>query len=437
MSEHVLISCNQCQRELRVRVNYLGQKVVCNHCGHLFVAEAREDFNSVSIASVGVAEQNPAESPVRTEVQEQEIQQLKEELCELKTENDRLASRFVAANYQRVSLHLRAENLESQLRQAIEHIRLVQDDLAACEVVRSEANRLRVEAFALRDAAMHAIRLEDELQRLTKQAEEQRVEYEESAALNARLQEEAETLAKEREQSYRTDTTRLRGELTGLRASLDAQRLEYEGKLARANLELDQVMIERQKASSELEVIKGERDRALSERDLAVIERDRLAGELKQLGDGLTAAHEEIHGLGETLAGVALDGVRLEEEREFVSQLRNEMHTLVKERERFLDEQLEELSEKRERLELERSAVNSRWDRDRQDGLAELQKVAGQLASIRRERDDLFQTLQQTRREFEAFKNRRLDENEAQGNRERELRSIIKRLQAARQPFDK
>lgn len=410
---------------------------MCNHCGHLFVAEAREDFNSVSIASVGVAEQNPAESPVRTEVQEQEIQQLKEELCELKTENDRLASRFVAANYQRVSLHLRAENLESQLRQAIEHIRLVQDDLAACEVVRSEANRLRVEAFALRDAAMHAIRLEDELQRLTKQAEEQRVEYEESAALNARLQEEAETLAKEREQSYRTDTTRLRGELTGLRASLDAQRLEYEGKLARANLELDQVMIERQKASSELEVIKGERDRALSERDLAVIERDRLAGELKQLGDGLTAAHEEIHGLGETLAGVALDGVRLEEEREFVSQLRNEMHTLVKERERFLDEQLEELSEKRERLELERSAVNSRWDRDRQDGLAELQKVAGQLASIRRERDDLFQTLQQTRREFEAFKNRRLDENEAQGNRERELRSIIKRLQAARQPFDK
>ena len=153
MSEHVLISCNQCRRGLRVRVNYLGQSVGCNHCGHLFVAKVRADSKSASVVSPTsgrLAKTNSAESQITSAVQHQELEQLREDRLRLKTENDRLSSRLATANHQRLSLYLRAEDLDSQLQQALEHVQLIQNELAACEVDRSEINRLRIEAFALR-----------------------------------------------------------------------------------------------------------------------------------------------------------------------------------------------------------------------------------------------------------------------------------------------
>ncbi|AGA26684.1 hypothetical protein Sinac_2372 [Singulisphaera acidiphila DSM 18658] len=195
MSEHVLISCNQCQRGLRVRVNYLGQSVGCNHCGHLFVAEVREDGKSAAFGmpstSVRFVRSDPAEPPKTSKVHDQGLQQLKKDQLRLKSENDRLASRLAAANSQRLSLQLRVEDLESQLRQAHEHVQLIQDELAACEVGRSELNRLRIESFALREKAVHALRLEDELQSLQQFVEERRAESEEKLARATRERDQA------------------------------------------------------------------------------------------------------------------------------------------------------------------------------------------------------------------------------------------------------
>lgn len=194
MPEHVLISCNQCQRELRVRVNYLGQAVECNHCGHLFVAEVRENTKLASVASstsVRFVRSDPAEPPMTPDVHDQELQQLKKDHLRLKSENDRLASRLAAANSQRLSLQLRVEDLESQLRRAHEHVQLIQDELAACEVGRSELDRLRIESFALREKAVHALRLEDELQSLQQFVEERRAESEEKLAWAARERDQA------------------------------------------------------------------------------------------------------------------------------------------------------------------------------------------------------------------------------------------------------
>ncbi|SIO61870.1 hypothetical protein SAMN05444166_6881 [Singulisphaera sp. GP187] len=432
MSEHVIISCSHCQRELRVRVEYLGQKVVCNHCGYFFVAEARAELSTAFVSSLNSTpskNHRPANAPPTTASQDQEREQneLREEVLRLKTENERLASRFVTANYQRVSLQMRAEDLESQLQRALEHLRLIQDELAASEADRSELSRLRVEAFALREAAMHTLQLENELHALQQRARERQAEYEASVALHARIQEEAEMRAAATEQSRLQDIARLNGELIAAHTSLQAQSLENEAELARATQERDLAVRDRQQSVGELE---------LARHQLATMkdERDRLQGELQTLGAGLTRARAEIEGLGKAVAENARDEVRIEAEHENVSRLRNELQTLVGERERSLEDQLVEVAEKRQRLDFEHSAFKSRRDRDREEGLARLERVAEQLASIRRERDDLFQTLQQTRREFETFKNRRFDENEAQGNRERELRSIIDRLQSARRP---
>lgn len=193
MPEHVLIPCKQCQRGLRVRVKYLGQSVGCNHCGHHFVAKlSPAAAESIAVATtVRYTRIDQAETPNALLASEPEFQRLDEERVRLKAENDYLSSRLATMNYQRLSLQLRTEDLESQLNRAHEHVQIIEVELASFEAARSERDRLRIEAFALREKALHTLRLEDELQTLRAHVEEQRTEFEQKLGDALRERDEA------------------------------------------------------------------------------------------------------------------------------------------------------------------------------------------------------------------------------------------------------
>src|SRR4051812_45676710 len=66
MLSYVRIACPNCPRTLRVRQEYLGQRIVCNHCQHPFLAES--EWPAISPDGLVAAKGRPMGEPGHPQV---------------------------------------------------------------------------------------------------------------------------------------------------------------------------------------------------------------------------------------------------------------------------------------------------------------------------------------------------------------------------------
>jgi hypothetical protein len=179
----VNLACPHCQKPLRVRVDYLGQRIVCKSCQHAFRAELED-------AAAGQATSPVAKlAPVPLKVPDQErMAELEAEVHQLRTE---------LAKWDLLTMPVlplqepdqRVVALEQELlRQKADNARLQADLVSARPTVVDH------QGLELAKRALEALRSERDL--LAQKVEEKEIEHrQEVERLQSRLQESEKTLA--------------------------------------------------------------------------------------------------------------------------------------------------------------------------------------------------------------------------------------------------
>jgi len=408
--------------------------VECKYCGHQFLV--------VKQVTTGSATATPPDRSLSLQYEE-ELETLRRELQQSNSERARLSTKLERSKQQRNSFRHRTETLETELRQALEQQQVIQDELETSQHKLTELDRIQTEVITLRERASYVSWLEDSIQasqELTSrldasladresharslevelshhQAEASRVEesrrelvaqmgalehqlhillgenqkrqleLEESLHQNVQLAQKFEAIVTSQAEAGLIEVTRLETQIAELQSVLEDQAHANEAKLVALTAEIAKV----------------------------AGERDRLSEELKNVSAGFKIARAEIDELGQGLAEVARETARLEAEREAVARQRGEVQSRIKVREYELNEQLAELASTRERIEFEQASLQTRWDRERKAGLAQMERLARQLASIRSERDNLLLALRTAQRELAQLRNDRVMAAEAQG----------------------
>jgi chromosome segregation ATPase len=157
VSPYLQRNCPQCQKDLRVRAEYLNHRVICKHCQHTF---------TVTGAPAASGEASPPQTPgvaPRVEALEQELRHgqaaLEAAQAELRTAVQQLEQREAQLEQARGRLQ-ESEAVLEQARQQIQQGAVAaeqRDDALA------ERDRLRAEAGPLKERTARADALEKEL----------------------------------------------------------------------------------------------------------------------------------------------------------------------------------------------------------------------------------------------------------------------------------
>ena len=347
MPRHVRITCPHCQRGgLRVRPEYLGRRVACKHCDHVFPARAAEDPGT-GPSPDGPAPAEPASAAViaeagrRATALEGEIERVRAELA---TRSGKYATTRRKLHEVRVQLGQsedRGHRLQEQLDGARGQLRSTSQQrdefasahaeggrlLAQLEGLRAERDRLEVdrravsrreeglrteldearrrlaEEASLRDAAGGDLaRSRDEA--LARWGAERQAWQASGAELRARVREAERRLVAEQARSEAASRDG-RERLDGDRARFDAERRALQGETARLLREAEALGRERAAAIGQAEAarrdvsrLRIEVARLVEEADQAARRADLTGRRADDPGDEARARREECERQG-------------------------------------------------------------------------------------------------------------------------------------------
>jgi|GEM_PF-2782309 len=369
MADHVQTRCPLCQRSLRIRLDYVGHKVICNHCGHRFVVLRETDEHSHPQAKTNLIPSLCIDSKLERGLSKDRVRDprasSRPSIQDLTLERPGDAE-IDHATFGPITGHSLEPGAEHDLdvaRRELQHWKRAHDQLSR-EV--QELQPLR----SLADRTIQVERdLEDQLER------------------NQTLETEVEQLRQRQAHHHLRLKSRTK-ELASLRA------------------ELDSVKAQNQSLKDDLRV-------KLTERDELARERARLQDEVLRLGQEIKETSQEVQRLSQGLADLAGEGDSVNAERESVQALRREIQTLIHERERELDEQLGGLVLARERMEQSWAELPTRLNQEREQWARLVEDRNIQLSALIGERNDLLAELHCTRNELALQDQRRqIEENQ-------------------------
>ena len=168
MVEYLQLSCPNCQRELRVRRQYVGLQVACSHCGRSFAVELPDDARGAATDAESPSYQTASEAD-RAALERQitelasELEKLREtelrhttqleqqrlESTALRQERDRLAHEFEQAHARNEELVDQIRSLDSKLAQPAAPVAIAADQQSTDEL-RSQVLKLQIQNDELR-----------------------------------------------------------------------------------------------------------------------------------------------------------------------------------------------------------------------------------------------------------------------------------------------
>jgi chromosome segregation ATPase len=284
MSNHIALNCAHCQRSLRIRKDYRGQRVICNHCGHAFLAEEPGVEAGTASAAAGV------DSEVRDP--RTEIERLKEQIAELRHQAQRAepqGAEVASARKEHSRLVTTVQVLKTKLVDRVAEVERLKRSAEDLVAVREDRDQV--------EGALRAARAE---------ADELRARLEDERRLNERLEARHQAAciehARQNEDSFRLWEIERQELISGWRQELrlareQAAQERNERHAAALDREQDlqaQLATERHRFEQEAEILRARIDALENELDAARGKRDQMPENVTNGGDELHALKLEL-----------------------------------------------------------------------------------------------------------------------------------------------
>src|SRR5262245_39837547 len=146
MALYIALPCSQCRRILRVRTEYLGQRVVCQHCNYGFLVPGDGDPMTAAPFS--------AELPVdqeRVTRMEQELKQVRNELAVRSSDHGTATLKLQEAREEITRLRASLQDLQGQRDQVRDQARAAEAQLRQLREAQAELEQLRARTEALNE----------------------------------------------------------------------------------------------------------------------------------------------------------------------------------------------------------------------------------------------------------------------------------------------
>jgi VIT1/CCC1 family predicted Fe2+/Mn2+ transporter len=337
MANFFLAKCPTCRSKLRVRSDYLGKRIMCNHCGHHGLATVSRsgefpaytgpplgaDPNAQVLAGgpistlVAAPRQPGPVGPISTidnrspqgRVRElaEVLQRTREEVSAWNAEQTRAIQEIGESQHRIVEFRGQVQSLQDQLNRALEQIHESESARHVLEGERDRLNGLLSELEPLRGRAAEADLLAEEIQERDREKERLRTALGEFDRLltartseldeERRHQEEIRARTEQEREADRAESERLRAEIEEARAAAS----ELDRLFAARTLELDEARRHRDESRAETEEgrqagrAEVERLRAEVEQARAAASRANRAAEVS--AGELSAACDRLHEL--------------------------------------------------------------------------------------------------------------------------------------------
>jgi VIT1/CCC1 family predicted Fe2+/Mn2+ transporter len=364
--------CPMCRRTLRVRSDYHGRQIICNHCGHRGQAIIPRKENGQGSASPPPQPETLQEAKAvevgltqeRGQWLEGEIQRIREQLANRDTEHAATIRQLQEAQDQLADRQEQLQVLQEQLEQAEEQRRRDETVRLELESERTDLNQLLVQFESLRSRADTAERL----------LEERR------AAEN--------------------DVTQLRTALSDLERSLGERSLEFEEARGRWEVEREEMRAQWDRDRQDL---LNEAKQNLEKVREGVKREERRAAEndVKQLR---TALSDLERSLGERSLEFEEARCRWEVERgEMRAQWDRERQDLLNEAEQNLEKVREGVKVEAEKWQDQLKNASRQFDRDLANLRGEIDRLSREAENSRQERDTAREQVKVVGREREQL----------------------------------
>jgi chromosome segregation ATPase len=386
MADYLDLACPSCQKALRVRRQYIGQRVSCKYCNQPFKV-------TDPVAPPPAAPEASSAAP-QIAALEQQLQQLRADLSARNAEKEQLAQQVQLAQSEAAQTATRLHELQSDRDRIQQQFEAARSELGT---LKEGASRVEQDLGNLRTERE---RLDKEQLRLQAQVEMGNIAQKERDRLSAELQ-SALTEAAKATSNWKTESAQLRSRIEELERDLAQAKKDREElrNLAEAD---------RQKLNTEWEQKQRTRDLKFAKvaKQQLFQGQDTLRQEFHQERTALLDEINKVRKLADT------HGQERDEAQKNLESLRQELATTREERER-VDEQLRQRQVDLEAMNLAQKE-RERLATELEEVLAETTKSASSFKLEAEERrvkgEELERLLNDAKDNFEAERLRLLGE---------------------------
>jgi DNA repair exonuclease SbcCD ATPase subunit len=382
-SNYVSLTCAHCRRSLRIRSDYRGHWVICNHCDHAFLAEESGTERDAASRADGVA---PEVRNARSE-----IERLQDQVTMLRQQTERAKVReaeLESARHEHKRLLTTLQVLKTELVDRLAEVERLKRSAEDLTTLRAERDQAEAELRAAR-AEAHELgaRLEDQ-RRLNEQLE---ARYQAACIEHARENEESFRLWEiERQElisAWRQELRIAQEQATHERDGLHAAAVDREQHLHA------QIDAAHRRFDQEAEILRARIDTLESDLDGAHGKSDSPIDQVTKDGDELDALKAELRSARYQVALALQHDEKLAEQLQLVQAV---LESVRAEREQFVLE-LEKAGQDRLSVDRAPDAADASLLRHElarlQENLERLQQqrdeAIEQVAALRLDRDRL------------------------------------------------